>query len=188
MLSAPAKLAMEWFGSNEKAIATSIGAVAVPLGCIIGFVMPTFFIKDWNEDPWTAEHKALEVKHNFEYMLVQNIVITILATPIIFIAMREKPPTPPSKEVTQRANDDSIPFFRSVCQLFTNCNYLVFTLCFSALYGVYMTLGAIVSLITAEFDYDASDNSIFGLCFLGSGLISSFVNAMLLDKYRRFRL
>ena len=44
MYAAPAKLSATWFGDKERAKATTIGALALPLGAIIGFVLPAIFV------------------------------------------------------------------------------------------------------------------------------------------------
>jgi len=38
------KLATNWFGDNERALATAFGGLALPIGCVMGFVVPAFFI------------------------------------------------------------------------------------------------------------------------------------------------
>lgn len=61
MLSAPAKLSMLWFGDNERAIATTFGSMAVPLGCLLAFVLPNWFVNDHHDkypetdDKWDLE-------------------------------------------------------------------------------------------------------------------------------------
>lgn len=45
MVQAPTKLAAIWFGDHERSIATTIGSLAGPVGCIVGFVLPMFFIQ-----------------------------------------------------------------------------------------------------------------------------------------------
>ena len=42
--AAPAKLSAVWFGDKERAKATTIGALAIPLGAIVGFVLPAIFV------------------------------------------------------------------------------------------------------------------------------------------------
>ena len=44
MYAAPAKLSATWFGDKERAKATTIGALALPLGAIIGFILPAIFV------------------------------------------------------------------------------------------------------------------------------------------------
>ena len=43
--AAPAKLSAIWFGDKERAKATTIGALALPLGAIVGFVLPAIFVR-----------------------------------------------------------------------------------------------------------------------------------------------
>lgn len=43
VISGPSKVATVWFGDKERAIATTIGALSIPLGNIFGFVLPVFF-------------------------------------------------------------------------------------------------------------------------------------------------
>ena len=38
------KLATVWFADNERAMATALGSLALPIGCIMGFAFPPFFI------------------------------------------------------------------------------------------------------------------------------------------------
>lgn len=44
MLSAPAKIAATWFKDSEKAKATTIAALGVPIGNMFGFVLPSLYI------------------------------------------------------------------------------------------------------------------------------------------------
>ena len=68
MLSAPTKIAKQWFGDDERAIATAITSLAVPLGCLIGFVMPVFWIKDIPKNQeWTDELRRSRMEHCFNY-------------------------------------------------------------------------------------------------------------------------
>jgi len=52
-LSIPSKVATIWFPTYEKAKATAIMTLCAPLGVMIGFVMPTLFVKDQKE--WTDD-------------------------------------------------------------------------------------------------------------------------------------
>ena len=90
VLSSPAKLAAVWFGDNERAIATIIGSLAAPLGAVAGYLLPLPIITDKNTD--TEERGRSKF---FQYVLIQNIIITALGLPIILF-IRNQPPTPPS--------------------------------------------------------------------------------------------
>lgn len=44
--NAASKVATSWFADDERAIATTIGSLSIPLGCIMGMVTGPFFISD----------------------------------------------------------------------------------------------------------------------------------------------
>ena len=69
-------------------IATTVGGLSIPLGAIIGFAVPTIFISS-ND---SGEHGKNDFK---DYLLTQNIIITVFTAPLLFTAA-DRPPTPPS--------------------------------------------------------------------------------------------
>lgn len=40
LMNIPSKVASTWFGDKERAIATAVGSVSVPIGTVISFVLP----------------------------------------------------------------------------------------------------------------------------------------------------
>lgn len=44
------KLATNWFGDNERALGTTIGALSNPFGCIMGFTLGGIYIKEVDKD------------------------------------------------------------------------------------------------------------------------------------------
>lgn len=70
----------------------------------------------------------------------------------------------------------------------SNLSFVFLSISFAALYGVYVTMGAVVSLLTGAFGYNASDNAIFGAIFIVSGVLGSFMHAMILDKFKKLKL
>lgn len=69
-----------------------------------------------------------------------------------------------------------------------NCNFWLLNIVFSFIYAVYNTLGAVVSVVTEKFGYSSTDNSIFGVAFIISGITGSIVHGILLDKYSKYKL
>jgi hypothetical protein len=58
MISAPAKLAMVWFGEVERATATTIGALAVPIGAVVAFLLPLLIVTDPGvKGDWSPEQE-----------------------------------------------------------------------------------------------------------------------------------
>ena len=87
LLTAPAKVAALWFGDHERALGTMIGALSCPLGCLIGFIIPNFWISGHNdiEKPWSDDIRKLERENTYEYLFWQNIILTLLAAPVLVI-------------------------------------------------------------------------------------------------------
>lgn len=72
------KLATVWFGDGERALATMVGSLAAPIGCILGMVMGPFFVFESDKD----DH--LNGKINVEnYMFICASVATGLTIPIL---------------------------------------------------------------------------------------------------------
>ena len=75
-------------------ISTVLGGLALPVGLILGFVIPAAMIG--RDD----ELDKVEGKRKFNnYLLVQNAIVTVCTIPMIIVA-RSKPPTPPSEAAT----------------------------------------------------------------------------------------
>ena len=111
----------------------------------------------------------------------------MLALPILFF-VKSKPPTPPSASAAKLSNVRTEPFLRSVIKLFTNINYIILLIAFAFLYNVYTSLGAIVGPLVESFGYDQTATSIFGVVYIGSGLFGSFAHAIILDRYKKYKL
>jgi hypothetical protein len=102
------------------------------------------------------------------------------------LLIRNSPPTPPSKlAYTDKKTESS--FREDLMKLMKNPNFILIALSFSFNYSVYTTLGAAVGPLTKSFDYTPTDVSVFGGAFILAGLIGSFVHAIYLDKYKRFK-
>ena len=180
MLSAPAKLAALWFGDNERALATILGSLASPIGAVIGFILPLLFIGDDDIHPENSD--------KFErYVLVQSIIITVLGLPIIFL-IRNQPKTPPSKSAEKVLKAKRVGQWVAFKRLILNKDYVFLTLSFSFIYSIYTTLGSWVGQISNEFGFQSSANSIFGTVYIFGGLVGSFGHAILLDKFKKYKL
>ncbi|CDW80057.1 UNKNOWN [Stylonychia lemnae] len=84
-LNTGSRLATVWFGDKERALATAVGGLSLPIGCVLGFIVPALFFGGEGD----------KQKVFYKYILVQNIIVTVLSLPIIFVA-KDKPSLPPS--------------------------------------------------------------------------------------------
>lgn len=67
------KLASRWFADDERALATAIGSLSLPLGCIIGMVMGPFFISDSLKQDHAKGRAAIT-----HYLLVSACLSTVM--------------------------------------------------------------------------------------------------------------
>lgn len=181
VLTIGAKMAGIWFGDHERALATTIISVASVMGIIFGFVFPTLFITDKDREDPELENKL------WLYVLIQSSVITGLAIPIFFL-IRNKPSSPPSKSAKDVLKMKRRGMIESMKKLLVIPNYWVVVASYSCIFSIYIVLGASVGAVSNEFGYKARDNSIFGAVFVIAGVLGSIVNAILLDKYGKFKL
>ena len=108
-----------------------------------------------------------------------------MAAPAIFL-FRAKPKKLPSVTAYK---DQKAPkeFLKTFLRLAKIPNFYFIMLGFGFSYGVYATLGTTVGKITDEFDFTSDDTSIFGGLFIIFGVIGSFIHAIYLDRYKRFK-
>jgi len=76
---------------------------------------------------------------------------------------------------------------KNIKELFTNFNFIKLMVAYSLLYANYSCLGAIVGPLTEAFWYNAANASFFGVSFIILGITGSFVHAIILDKYKKFK-
>lgn len=81
------KVATVWFADDERAMATAIGSLSNPLGCIIGLVLGPLCVPeiDKNEENENAGRAAVT-----KYMMIAAILITLMNISTV-IAFQEKP-------------------------------------------------------------------------------------------------
>ena len=79
--------------------------------------------------------------------------------------------------------EEKINFKREFKKLIGNRGYFLLSITFTCLYGIYSSLGAIVSSMTEPYGYTASDNALFGGVFIFFGIVGSLILSILLDKY-----
>ena len=80
------KQVSNWFGSEERMIATALGAISMSTGLVIGNILPPLYISQ--EDAIEKEQGKLNVSL---YLWDTAIIITCMAGPLI-VLYQEKPP------------------------------------------------------------------------------------------------
>jgi hypothetical protein len=179
-LTIGAKMAGLWFGDHERALATTVTSIASVMGVILGFVFPVLMVPDDKDRP--------DIKDKiWFYTLVQSIVISVMALPVFFL-VKNQPKTPPSKSAKDVLRMKKRRILESIRKLIRMPNYWAIVLAYSLVFSVYIVLGASVGAVSDEFKYGTSANSIFGGVFIIFGIIGSITNAVILDKFRTYKL
>lgn len=50
LLNTVSKVAFNWFGDKERAMATAVGSMSMPLGMLISFILPSMIFDDSDKD------------------------------------------------------------------------------------------------------------------------------------------
>ena len=93
-------MATKWFGDNERALATTVGSLANPIGCIMGLVLGPFFILDSDKG---LEDKSIGKNHTNGYMVITAIIATAFSAPLFFL-IKDQPDKFPSKAAKNMVN------------------------------------------------------------------------------------
>ena len=76
ILGGTSKVATQWFGDNERAVATAIGGLALPFGHILGFSCAPFFVND-------RDDLTLLKSEIINYMFFQSCAVTFMCSFVI---------------------------------------------------------------------------------------------------------
>ncbi|TNV72744.1 hypothetical protein FGO68_gene148 [Halteria grandinella] len=172
LMNIPSKIASTWFGDKERAIATAVGSMAVPIGTVISFVLPQTCLSQ-ND----ADNPEIGKQHFSLYIMIQTFVVTLFCIPALTF-IREEPPSPPS--VVANDTNHSMGFGEGLKQLVSNRNYILLFICYNFIYGIQASMGAIYSNLASKYEYDLSSNSLSCLLFLVGGILNSFFLGILL--------
>jgi MFS family permease len=140
------KLATKWFADDERALATTIGSLATPLGCIMGMVIGPFFVLD--SDKLDNKNGHIHVNN---YMFFSAVLVSIFCLPVI-IFFKESPDRFPSMAAMNQTQT-KFSFSKDLKLLRKNKNYIWITISFMLLYGVYTCLGAIINNLVSPYGY-----------------------------------
>lgn len=185
MLNGISMMVNNWFGDDERALATSIATLSMPMGCILGLALGPLFIPD--SDRYNPE----EGKDNVTHFTFFCACLVTAMTGILIFFFREKPESYPSKAsmISELAKKETkFSFKKDFKALLGNRNFICMCISFNCLYSIYTCLGAIISNLLDPFGYSSTDAAIIGITFIFCGLIGSFICSYLMDKTKKYLL
>ncbi|MGA1976490.1 MAG: MFS transporter [Bacteroidales bacterium] len=174
IINAPTAVAARWFPVKERAIATGLATLAQYLGILIAMVVTPMLIVSSSSSP--------DYGHGIDRMLKIYGIITIAASVIGLLLLREKPKTPPSEESYTRVN-----FSAGLKHILSLRDMWLMILLFTIGLGVFNAVSSMVDSIADYIGIDDSNGLIGGLMLAG-GIIGAIIIPILSDIYRKRKL
>lgn len=96
-LNMPPAIALAWFPTSERDIATTIGAMVSPIALAVGQIIPVALASETETS--TGEYDV----SGMEDLLLTEFLLTVLPLLLTIIFFRDAPPTPPSYAASLKA-------------------------------------------------------------------------------------
>ncbi|UCC20569.1 MAG: MFS transporter [Promethearchaeota archaeon] len=168
ILNAVTKLSANWFPDSERTTATGIALLSQFLGIALGmFITP-----------------ILVIGNNLLPMLLTYGIISMITGIIFIIFIKDKPPTPPSKEIS----DEKVFMFEGLRTLFTNKYFIILFVLFFLGLGIFNTITTYIEGIVIPRGYDQNFAGILGALMLLGGIVGSIIMSTLSDKFRKRKI
>ena len=156
ILNSVTKLSANWFPEDERTIATGLSMLSQFLGIALAMLITPMIVIDGR------------------YIANLNMIYGVLAViaGILFIKyVKDKPPTPPSKEVIT----EKVMMTDGLKTLFSNVQFIALTIGFLILLGVFNTVLTLVLQIVSPRGHNEDFAGTFGALILFGGIIGSLV-------------
>ncbi|KAF5296868.1 hypothetical protein FQA39_LY12386 [Lamprigera yunnana] len=178
VVSAPAVIAAEWFGSDEVALACSISLNGIMLGIAAGILTSSLTVSSGS------------VEHDLFTMLLIIALITTSVLVVQLIFFSDKPKNPPSKaQLEQLARKKSSNFLRSTLRVFKNVRYLVHLIAFGINYGISCSFAVLLNQMLSNYYINASvEVGRIGAIISFSGIFGSILCGIVLDKFKQYKV
>jgi MFS family permease len=170
---APAKLAAQWFGKNERVIAITIALTFNPIGVATGYVLPAFWVGKADTEAANAAQARLDIKASLIFQALIGSAIFLL----VLLGMRDKPPTPPSSTKSTKATS----LKQDIAVVLKNKNFVLLMIVFALVMGMMNTYGTVIGILTAALNYGPTAASAFGAFFIIGGIVGSAVFGVIVE-------
>eukprot|EP00771_Trimastix_marina_P000406 gnl/Trimastix_PCT/1423.p1 GENE.gnl/Trimastix_PCT/1423~~gnl/Trimastix_PCT/1423.p1 ORF type:complete len:584 (-),score=169.36 gnl/Trimastix_PCT/1423:99-1850(-) len=170
--NAPAKIAMEWFGDDERTLATSIASLSMMFGTAIGEFCPPLIVRKMEDFPRLSLILA-----------VLSSVISVMTVAFV----RSKPKSPPSAVMAEKTSAPQSNFRKDCKALFTNGSYVSLIIGAGAGMGAFNALASLLEQIVRPAGYSNSEAGTLGGVLIGAGLVTCVIWTVLLEKTRAYK-
>jgi len=152
-MNAVSIIANVWFGDKERTVATALAGLAGPLGNMSSLIISGIAIAGYTEADLQDDLKngGDDLRSRVKSILiVQNSIVSFFCI-LFFFLVKEKPEHPASKSSLEKPAD--IKMGKEMRNLLKDKNYVFVLIIFTILYGIYTTLGNILSPLFSPYGY-----------------------------------
>ncbi|XP_044730961.1 feline leukemia virus subgroup C receptor-related protein 2-like [Chrysoperla carnea] len=180
VVSMPAKFAGIWFDSTQMSTACTIAFYGSPMGIAMGYLITPKIVKQ--------DRESVEETGNDLFLLFLIIAIaTTVVTVLIFVFFQEAPHIPPS-EAQNTQTQKSSKTLQSYKNLLTNGPFMTLLCAYALNIGVYNATSTLFNPILLEhFEGGGEFAGHIGVVFILSGIFSTVLFGVILDKTKRFK-
>lgn len=170
LLSAPAKVAAFWFRPEMRTFATTMGAVANPLGIALGFVLP-------------AAVNGVSTKSDVGLLMLIQASVVVPIGVLVFVLFKNKPKVPPSYTAGQEREK----FLKSIKDCFRCRSFNALLVAFSMGQGSLNALATLLEQISSPYGFNEDDNSLFGALVIVAGLVGSGLAGLIVSWNQKYK-
>ena len=179
----PARLAGEWFPSNERNFCTAVASMCNPIGIAVGQIMPQLL--DTNSD-------------NFGSLLLCQLIIVASIGVLVLIFFKKQPKVPPSiaaasrQTLIARQEDHEVDFAIQTTWvdyklILLNGQFLKLALGLGLGLGLFNALSTVIEQFVSPSGYSSDDAGLFGGAIIGGGLVGAGIVGYILDTTHAYR-
>jgi FLVCR family MFS transporter 7 len=171
ILNAVTAVTVRWFALKERAMAAGFAALAQYIGIILVMLVTPLLVVSSPADPAYGE--------GIDRMLMIYGIATVAAALFAIVFVRERPPTPPSRETQERHS-----FLRGMRHILSLRDMRIMLLLFFIGLGIFNAVSSMVDAIAANLQVSDSDGLIGGIMLIG-GVIGAIILPILSDHYMK---
>jgi len=168
ILNAVTKLSANWFPDNERTTATGIALISQFLGIALGMFITPILVSGDDLLP----------------MLLIYGIISLITVILFVVFVKDKPPTPPSREVIE----EKVLMSEGLRKLFTNKHFIMLFILFFLGLGIFNTITTYIEGIVEPRGYNTDFAGMLGALMLLGGIVGCVVMSTLSDKYKKRKI
>ncbi|XP_024935716.1 feline leukemia virus subgroup C receptor-related protein 2 isoform X2 [Cephus cinctus] len=184
VLSAPGRIAANWFNSKQVSTATSMGLFGCQLGISLSFLMTPLLVRN--------HENLVDIGNDMSWFFRGVAIFSTICTFAIFFFFMEEPPLPPSETRAlqkMRKEESKDSFFESIKNLLCNRSYLALCNSFGIIIGILNAVSTLLNpMYLIHFKNGEAEAGQIGLAIVITGMFGAIIFGVILDKTKKFKL